>query len=72
MKKTILSTILLFGTTSIFAQTTMCFKENHSSMSTIETTALNGGACDGKYSVNDMKKKVGLLMISKSLNQQMV
>lgn len=71
MKKAILSTILLFGTTSIFAQTTMCFKENHSSMSTIETTALNGGACDGKYSINDMKKKgwiVDDIKISQSAN----
>lgn len=57
MKKAILSSMLLLGTTSIIADTTMCFKENHASMSTIENTALNGGACDGKYSINDMKKK---------------
>ncbi|CAM3563478.1 c-type cytochrome [Arcobacter aquimarinus] len=71
MKKAILSAILLFGATSIFAQTTMCFKENHSSMSTIENIALNGGACDGKYSVNDMKKKgwiVDDIKISQSAN----
>lgn len=34
----------------------MCFKEN-ASMSTIENTPLNGGACAGKFSVNDMKTK---------------
>lgn len=57
MKKAIISSILLLGTTSIFADTTMCFKENHSSMSTIENIALDGGACEGKFSVNDMKKQ---------------
>ena len=38
------------------AQTTMCFKENHKSMTTIETTALNGGECQNQKSVQDMKK----------------
>lgn len=56
MKKVILSSILLLGTTSIFAETTMCFKEN-ASMSTIENTPLDGGVCNGKLSVNDMKAK---------------
>ena len=55
MKKAILSSILLLSSTSIFADTTMCFKENHQSMSTIENTPLNGGACAGKNSINDMK-----------------
>lgn len=55
MKKAIFSSLLLCS--SILADTTMCFKENHPSMSTIESTALNGGACEGKYSINDMKKK---------------
>lgn len=57
MKKAILSTILLLGSTSLLADTTMCFKENHQSMSTIENTPLNGGACLGKYTINDMKTK---------------
>ena len=35
----------------------MCFKEGHSSMSTIENIALEGGACAGKYSIKDMKAK---------------
>ena len=56
MRKAILSSILLLSSTSIFAETTMCFKEN-ASMSTIESTPLNGGACAGKFSVNDMKTK---------------
>jgi mono/diheme cytochrome c family protein len=34
----------------------MCFKEN-ASMSTIEKTPLDGGVCNGKFSVNDMKAK---------------
>lgn len=56
MKKVILSSILLLSSTSIFAETTMCFKEN-ASMSTIENTPLEGGVCNGKLSVNDMKAK---------------
>lgn len=71
LKKAILSSILLLGTTSIIADTTMCFKENHVSMSTIENTALNGGACEGKYSINDMKAKgwiVDDIKISQSAN----
>lgn len=57
MKKAILSTILLLGSTSLLADTTMCFKENHKSMSTIENTPLDGGICNGKFTVNDMKSK---------------
>jgi len=34
----------------------MCFKENHTSMSTIETVNLDGGLCQGKKSVQDMHK----------------
>lgn len=57
MKKAILSTILLLSSTSLLADTTMCFKENHKSMTTIESTPLDGGLCNGKFSVNDMKAK---------------
>ena len=57
MKKAILSSILLLTSTSIFADTTMCFKENHQSMSTIETTPLDGGLCAGKNTIADMKAK---------------
>ncbi len=57
MKKAILSSILLLSAGSIFADTTMCFKENHQSMSTIETTPLDGGLCAGKNTITDMKAK---------------
>ena len=57
MKKAILSTILLLSSTSLLADTTMCFKENHKSMTTIESTPLDGGVCASKFSVNDMKAK---------------
>ena len=57
MKKAILSTILLLGSTSLLADTTMCFKENHQSMATIENTPLDGGICAGKNTVNQMKAK---------------
>lgn len=57
MKKAILSTILILGSTSLLADTTMCFKENHQSMATIENTPLDGGACAGKNTVNQMKAK---------------
>ena len=57
MKKAILSSILLLGSTSLFADTTMCFKENHKSMATIENTPLDGGICNSKFSINDMKAK---------------
>ena len=57
MKKTIISSLLLLGSTSLLANTTMCFKENHNSMSTIESTTLDGGECKSLYSVNEMKSK---------------
>ncbi|MGB6327667.1 MAG: cytochrome c [Halarcobacter sp.] len=53
------------------AQTTMCFKENHKSISTIETTSLNGGECQNQKSVQDMKKEgwsVADIDISKTEN----
>jgi cytochrome c553 len=46
----------LITSTSIYAQTTMCFKENHTSMMTIEKTTLDGGECSSTKSVIDMKK----------------
>jgi len=54
-----LSVIILFNIlafTILNAQTTMCFKENHKSMSTIETVKLDGGLCQGQNSVQDMHK----------------
>ena len=38
------------------AQTTMCFKKNHKDITTIEDVKLNGGDCNGAYSLNEMKK----------------
>jgi cytochrome c553 len=71
LKKAILSSILLLSSTSIFADTTMCFKENHQSMSTIENTPLDGGICAGKNTIADMKAKGWLvddIKISQSAN----
>jgi cytochrome c553 len=48
-------TITLFATTVLFSQTTMCFKENHNSMSNIEATKLDGGECKSTFSINEMK-----------------
>lgn len=50
-------TLGLLTATSLFAQTTMCFKENHSSMVTIESIALDGGLCSSSKSVQDMKNE---------------
>jgi mono/diheme cytochrome c family protein len=43
-------------TTSLFADVTMCYKENLTTPSKLETVTLDGGECNGKYSVIDMKK----------------
>lgn len=42
--------------TILNAQTTMCFKENHKSMTTIETTKLDGGLCASSTTAKDMVK----------------
>ena len=49
---TIFSTLIV----SANAQTTMCFKKNHQDITTIESVKLNGGECNGAYSLNEMKK----------------
>lgn len=46
----------LLSTSALLAQTTMCFKENHNSMATIESTPLDGGLCSSTKSLADMKK----------------
>ena len=48
-------TLGLFTTITLNAQTTMCFKENHPSMTTIETVTLDGGVCSSQKNVQDMK-----------------
>lgn len=47
----------LFVTQGLNAQNTTCYKKLWYQPSTIETTALDGGECNSKYSVKDMKKK---------------
>ncbi len=64
-------TLGLITSTSLFAQTTMCFKENHTSMATIESTTLDGGLCSSSKTVQDMKKdgwSVDDIKIEKSSN----
>lgn len=41
--------------TLLLGSTTMCFKKDHLDPSSIESIALDGGECQGKFSVNDMK-----------------
>ena len=50
-------TLGLITSASLFAQTTMCFKENHTSMATIESTILDGGLCSSTKTVQDMKNE---------------
>lgn len=57
MKLITIISLGLLTTTTIFAQTTMCFKEKHKSMTTIENIALDGGLCSSSKSVKDMKKE---------------
>ncbi|KAB7887925.1 c-type cytochrome [Poseidonibacter ostreae] len=49
--------ILLSGilSTSLYAETTLCYKENVSSISQIQTLKLDGAYCDGKKTIADMK-----------------
>jgi len=48
--------MLSFSILTLNAQTTMCYKENHSNMATINTTKLDGGICNGEKSTKDMQK----------------
>ncbi len=52
-----LLTIGTFSLTTLFAETTMCFKENHKNFTTIEKTPLDGGLCNSSKSVIEMKKE---------------
>ncbi len=45
----------LLTTSFLYAQTTMCFKQNHKSITNIETVSLDGGTCSSSKSVKDMK-----------------
>lgn len=61
MKLLTKSLITIFATTlltqSLSAKTTLCYKNDWKSPSTIETTKLDGGECKGDFSFNDMLKK---------------
>lgn len=48
-------TLGLLAFTTLQAQTTMCFKENHTNMMTIEDVKLAGGECQGTKSAKEMK-----------------
>ena len=50
----LISTSLI--STSLFAQTTMCFKKDVKDITVLENIKLNGGECKSAYSLNDMKK----------------
>ena len=57
----ILNKLLLLSATcllssNLFAQDTVCFKNNIEKPSTAEAIALDGGACEGKFSLNEMKE----------------
>jgi mono/diheme cytochrome c family protein len=68
MKKIV---FLMLGCSLLFAQVTLCYKENWKQLSQIEVVALDGGQCAGKYSVKDMQQKGWIIkdiQISKSQN----
>ena len=46
----------LITSTSVLAQTTMCFKKDVQDLTQLEDIKLNGGECKSAYSLNDMKK----------------
>lgn len=56
-KSIIISAIVLASFSYAHAQTTMCFKQNHKDLMTIENTNLDGGECQGSKSANEMKKE---------------
>ena len=50
-------TLLTIATISLKAQTTMCFIENHSNVSTADTVKLNGAICKGSKSAQEMQNE---------------
>ena len=56
-KLLMLLSLSTLGLTSLYAETTMCFKENHKQFSTIDATKLDGGECKSQKSAEDMKKE---------------
>ena len=49
--------LLLTFTFTVFANTTMCYKNNIKDISTVEDKFFSGGECNGLNSINDMKKQ---------------
>ena len=52
----LLITTSFITSTSLMAQTTMCFKKDVQDLTQLEDIKLNGGECKSAYSLNDMKK----------------
>ena len=55
-KLLLISITILLSITVANAKTTVCFKKDWNSPSTIETAPLDGGECEGKYSLTQMKE----------------
>jgi len=55
-KLLLISITILLSMTIANAKTTVCFKKDWTSPSTIETTALDGGECASKYSIKQMQE----------------
>ena len=55
-KLLLISITILLSLTIANAKTTVCYKKDWTSPSTIETTTLDGGECEGKYSLIQMKE----------------
>ena len=55
-KKSLLAITIALFTTSMMAETTMCFKSNWNDPSTVETTIMSGGKCADLNSIEQMKK----------------
>ncbi|RXJ83424.1 plasminogen-binding N-terminal domain-containing protein [Arcobacter sp. CECT 8985] len=76
--KLFLATITLFATSALSAQTTVCYKKDWTSPSTIDKVKLDGGACKGEASFLDMKKKgwklkdIRITSSKKGLNYQYI
>ena len=55
LSKLLIATSILTST-SLLAQTTMCFKKDVQDLTQLEDIKLNGGECKSAYTLNDMKK----------------
>lgn len=57
LSKSLLSVLIAsLASSSIYAKDTVCFKNNWTSPSSIESAKLEGGECKGDYSFKEMKK----------------